>query len=162
MMDTRAKLTLERSYQASIDDVWDLWTTRDGIESWWGPEGFAVTVREMDLRAGGKLLYVMTAVAPEQVAFMQQHGMPVATEATITYTEVAPKTRLEYKHRADFIPGVEPYDVSTRVSLSASAGSVRLLLELDPMHDDVWNGRMVQGWESELGKLDAVLKRKAA
>ena len=160
-MNNRAKLKLERTYQASIDDVWALWTTRDGIESWWGPEGFSVTVRELDLRAGGKLLYVMTATAPEQVAFMKQHGMPVATEATITFTEVTPMRRLEYMHRADFIPGVEPYDVSTRVSLSATADGVHMLMELDPMHDEVWNGRMMQGWESELGKLEALIKKRA-
>jgi hypothetical protein len=35
---------------------------------------------------------------------------------------------------------------------------VKLTLTLDPMHDDVWTGRMSSGWESELGKLDRVLK----
>jgi len=161
-MTTRTKLTLERTYQASIDDVWALWTTRDGIESWWGPEGFSVAVRSLDLRAGGQLLYVMTATAPEQVAFMKQHGMPVATEATISYTEVAPMRRLAYLHRADFIPGVAPYDISTCVSLSASGDRVHMLLEFDPMHDEVWTGRAVQGWESELRKLDAAIEQKRA
>ena len=35
-------ITIERTYQAAIEDVWALWTTKEGIESWWGPDGFAV------------------------------------------------------------------------------------------------------------------------
>ncbi len=32
-------ITLERTYKASLQDVWDMWTTKEGIESWWGPDG---------------------------------------------------------------------------------------------------------------------------
>ena len=28
------KIVIERTYEASIEDVWELWTTREGIESW--------------------------------------------------------------------------------------------------------------------------------
>jgi len=35
------KITIERTYEASIDVLWDLWTTKEGIESWWGPDGFS-------------------------------------------------------------------------------------------------------------------------
>lgn len=36
------KIVIERKYAASIEDVWELWTTKEGIESWWGPDGFSV------------------------------------------------------------------------------------------------------------------------
>jgi uncharacterized protein YndB with AHSA1/START domain len=87
---------LERAYAADVQDVWDLWTTKDGIESWWGPGGFRVTVRSLDLRPGGELRYAMTAVDPAQVAFMQQAGMPLTQECRITFTNVQPLRRLEY------------------------------------------------------------------
>jgi uncharacterized protein YndB with AHSA1/START domain len=48
----RKSVTLERVYRASLKDVWDLRTTKEGIESWWGPGGFAVTVWQLDLRPG--------------------------------------------------------------------------------------------------------------
>src|ERR1700758_2512759 len=72
----RAQFSIQRTYAASIDEAWALWTTKAGIESWWGPEGFEVTVTSLDLRPGGELVYLMTAVASEQVAFMKQAGMP--------------------------------------------------------------------------------------
>ena len=65
----RAQFSIQRTYAASIDEAWALWTTKSGIESWWGPEGFDVTVTSLDLRPGGELVYLMTAMAPEQVAF---------------------------------------------------------------------------------------------
>ena len=104
-----AMITMERTYRASLDDVWALWTTPEGIESWWGPEGFSVKVHSLDLRPGGALHYAMTAVGPDQVAFMKNAGMPLTTEVRLAYSEVEPKRRLGYTHLADFIPGVAPY-----------------------------------------------------
>ncbi|HWA72696.1 MAG TPA: SRPBCC domain-containing protein [Polyangiaceae bacterium] len=153
----KRRVTLERVFRASLEEVWDLWTTKEGIESWWGPEGFQVTVRKLDLRAGGELLYAMTAVGPGQVEFMKKAGMPVTTEARITYTEVVAPVRLSYVHLTDFIPGVDPYDVATVVELHASGDSVRMQLTFDAMHSDEWTQRAVMGWESELGKLEGVL-----
>jgi uncharacterized protein YndB with AHSA1/START domain len=152
----KPRITIERTYAASIDDAWDLWTTKDGIESWWGPDGFSVEVHTIDLRPGGELRYAMTATAPAQIEFMKRAGMPLTTEGTVTYTEVVSKRRLAYDHLVDFVPGVGSYCVSTLVELHPSAGGVRMVLSLDPMHDEVWTTRAVMGWESELGKLAKV------
>ncbi len=153
MTDQATQITIERTYPSSIDRVWEMWTTKDGIESWWGPAGFTVAVRELDLRPGGLLLYAMTATGPGQIAFMEQAGMPLKTEARITYREVSAPRRLRYVHAADFIPGVAPYDVATTLDLEETGTGVRLVLSFDPMHDQLWTKRAVAGWESELGKL---------
>src|ERR1700691_6080081 len=92
------KIVIERTYKASIEDVWDLWTTKEGIESWWGPGGFTTKVLKLDLRAGGELLYAMTATAPAQVQFMKNAGMPLTTQGRITYTEVVAQRRIAYIH----------------------------------------------------------------
>jgi uncharacterized protein YndB with AHSA1/START domain len=153
----RKRIILERLFDAPIEDVWDLWTTAEGIESWWGPDGFEVKVRKLDLRPGGVLLYAMTAVADEQIEFMKRAGMPLTTENRITYNEIVPRQRLVYTNLADFIPGVEAYDVGTMVELFPGADGVRLVLTLDPMHDEIWTQRMSAGWENELGKLEKVI-----
>jgi uncharacterized protein YndB with AHSA1/START domain len=154
---TRAQFSIERSYAASVDEAWALWTTKAGIESWWGPEGFDVTVTSLDLRSGGELVYLMTAMAPEQVAFMKQAGMPVTTECRVTYTEVSPPGRLAYKTLADFVPDVTPYEVTTVVDLRVTADGVKLTITFDAMHDDLWTERARAGHESQMRKLDALL-----
>jgi uncharacterized protein YndB with AHSA1/START domain len=153
----RAQFSIERSYAAAIDEAWALWTTRAGIESWWGPEGFDVTVTSLDLWPGGELVYLMTAAAPEQVAFMTQAGMPLSTECRVTYTEVSPPGRLAYKTLADFVPEVTPYEVATVVELRATADGVNLIITFDAMHDDLWTERARAGHESQMRKLDALL-----
>jgi uncharacterized protein YndB with AHSA1/START domain len=155
----RRMVTLERTFEASIDEVWDLWTTKDGIESWWGPDGFAVTVRSLDLRPGGALVYAMTAVGSDQIEFMKKAGMPLVTETRVTYTEVDPPRRLAYSTVADFIPGVEPYDAATIVDLHPIPGGVRMVLKQEAMHDEHWTEMAVLGWESELNKLARVLTK---
>lgn len=159
-MSDKKKIVLERTYQAPIGDVWDLWATSEGMESWWGPEGFEVKVRSMDLRPGGVLLYAMIAVAAPQVEFMKKAGMPLSTEVRITYTEVVPRQRLAFVNRADFIPGVEPFDVGSVVELSTTPQGVKMVLTLDAMHDEEWTKRAVMGWESQLGKLERLLHKR--
>ena len=122
-----------------------------------GPEGFDVTVTSLDLRPGGELAYLMTAVAPEQVAFMKRAGMPLTSECKIIYTEVSPPSRLAYKTLADFVPGVAPYEVATVVQLKPVADGVSLVITFDAMHDEVWTERARLGHESQLRKLDALI-----
>jgi uncharacterized protein YndB with AHSA1/START domain len=159
MARAQHRITLERTYKAAIEDVWDMWTTKEGIESWWGPDGFSVTVRKIDLRPGGELHYAMTATAPPQIAFMNKAGMPLTTEAKVTYTEVSPPRRLAYTHLADFIPRVEPYAVAHLIELTQTADGVRMVLTFDAMHDDEWTKRAVAGWEMELNKLSKALTK---
>ena len=153
----RAQFSIRRTYAASINEAWALWTTKSGIESWWGPEGFDVTVTSLDLRPGGALVYLMTAMAPEQVAFMKRAGMPLTSECKVTYTEVSPPSRLAYKTLTDFVPGVTPYEVATVVELKAVTDGVKLTITFDAMHDDVWTERARAGHESQMRKLDALL-----
>lgn len=158
----RARFSIERAYSASIDQAWALWTTKAGIESWWGPEGFEVTVTSLDLRPGGELVYLMTATAPEQVEFMKTAGMPVSTQAKVTYSEVSPPVQLAYKTLADFVPDVAPYEVATLVEFHATASGVKLTITFDAMHDDVWTERARAGHESQLRKLDSLLAAPAS
>lgn len=153
----KKQITMERTYDAALSDVWELWTTKEGLESWWGPEGFRVEVRSIDLRPGGTLVYAMIADAPEMVAFMKSAGMPVVTENTIRYREVVPQKRLVYDHSTDFIKDVPPYDVTHTVELFPRGDSVRMVLTFDAMHADEWTQRAAAGWEQELGKLGRAL-----
>jgi uncharacterized protein YndB with AHSA1/START domain len=152
------KITIERTYEESIDVLWGLWTTKEGIESWWGPEGFVVEVKKIDFRPGGKLRYVMTATAAPQIEFLKRAALPLSTELQVTYTEVVPKERLAYKHAVEFIPGVETYDVATQVEFHSDGQRVRVVLTIDAMHDDEWTRRSVMGEESQLGKLEGVIR----
>lgn len=158
----RARFSITRRYATTIGQAWALWTTKDGIESWWGPEGFTVTVMSLDLCPGGQLVYLMTASASDQVAFMKKAGMPLSTECKVTFTEVDRPSRLAYTTLTDFVPGIAPYEVATLVEFMETAGGVKLIVTFDAMHDDIWTQRARAGHESQLRKLDALLTDKIA
>ena len=156
-MKVRPKVTLERTFDASPEEVWELWTTRDGIEAWMGPEGFNVTVDELDLRPGGELVYAMTAVGPDQVEYMTRAGMALVNVQRRRFIEVDPPRRLVTRELADFIPGIEPYEVETVLQLRAVDDGTRLVLTFDAMHDADWTEMSRLGRESELRRLAHLL-----
>lgn len=39
---TRPKIVFERTYRARREELWELWTTKEGFESWWGPRASAL------------------------------------------------------------------------------------------------------------------------
>jgi len=157
----KKRINLQRTFAASLDLVWELWTTKDGIESWWGPPGFEVKVSRLELRAGGALEYVMTCVGAEQIAFMKKQGQPLSTPLKARYTEVRAKTLAAWMNLADFIPGVDPYEVEARLMLTPlAAESVRVDLQIDAMHNEFYTSMATQGWEMEMGKLAAIIESR--
>ena len=93
---------------------------------------------------------------------MKKAGMPLTTEARLTYTEVVPGKTIAYTHRVDFVTGVAPYNAGNQVDFFAVGGNVRMVLTLDPMHSDEWTQRSVMGMESQLGKLARVIASRGA
>jgi uncharacterized protein YndB with AHSA1/START domain len=153
------KIRIERSYRATLQEVWDLWTTKDGFESWWGPVGFRVEVHTLDARVGGALRYDMIADTPEMIAAMKEMGHPPSQETRGTFTELRPMERLAVTHVIDFLPGVEPYDSTITVELSRQGEHVAMRVLLDGMHDEAHSRMQEEGFTSQLTKLDARFRR---
>jgi uncharacterized protein YndB with AHSA1/START domain len=149
-----AKVVVERTYRASIEDVWSLWTTKAGFESWWGPEGFRAEVHEIDARVGGALRYDMIADSPEMIAAMKEMGRPASHPTSSRFTELVPQRRLVLTNVIDFLPGVDSYESNIAVDLSAEGASVRMVVTLDGMHNDEFTKMQKEGFESQLTKLD--------
>src|SRR5437879_13644300 len=106
----RPKVVVERTYRARVDELWELWTTKDGFESWWGPEGFRVEVHTLEARVGGRLHYDMIAAAPEQIAAMRHMNRPISHEVHARFTEMRPLERLAITNTIDFLPKVKSYE----------------------------------------------------
>src|SRR5579872_7220735 len=101
----QASIKFDRRYEnTNVEDLWDLWTTKAGFESWWGPEGFRVEVHKLDLRTGGELVYDMIADAPEQIAAMKSMNMPLSTGTRGSFGTIERLKRLSLIHIIDFVP----------------------------------------------------------
>ncbi|NCF65951.1 MAG: SRPBCC domain-containing protein [Chloroflexi bacterium] len=78
-------VVIERTFDAAIDLIWQMWTQPEHFKTWYGPKGFTVPVAEMDMRVGGKRLICMAS--PDGSMKMWTTG---------EYTEIVPNQRLVY------------------------------------------------------------------
>lgn len=151
-------IKLEKVYKASPEKIWQLWTTPEGIESWWAPDGFTVKVEKLDLKPMGELIYTMTATAQPQIEFMESMGMPLATTSRKTFVELDVNKKISYNSLVDFVPDKDPYDFLTVVSLEPiDDSSTKVVMEMQPLHDEEWTGRLVVGRQNELDNLEKVV-----
>jgi len=150
----QATVIIERAYRATVGELWALWTTKDGFESWWGPEGFRVEVHRLEPRTGGALDYDMIADAPEAIAAMKAMGQPISHGTRGTYADFHPCERLKLVHLIDFVPGAEPYEHTIEVDFSAAGDEARMLVTIHPHLDPMWTKMSLEGFTSQLGKLD--------
>jgi len=151
---TRPKVVIERTYKASVEELWELWTTKQGFESWWGPEGFRVEVHVLEAHEGGPLHYDMIADSPEMIAGMKQLGQPTSHPVRASFTEIRPHDRLAITSVIDFLPGVIPYESTIVAEFFSSGEAVRMVVTLDPMHNDEFSKMQREGFTSQLSKLD--------
>ena len=145
---------IERTYAAPLEELWALWTTRDGFESWWGPQGFRVEVSEMDARPGGALVYEMIADAPEAIAAMKAQGQPLSHATRGWFEAIEPMKRIVLKHSIDFVPGQPVYDSQIDVDFYPVGEAVRMVTTLHPHLDPNWTDMAARGYGSQLTKLD--------
>ena len=151
---TKPKVVIERTYRAEVEELWELWTTKEGFESWWGPEGFRVEVHKIEAREGGALHYDMIADTPQMIEAMKQMGRPTSHATRCRFSEFRPMERLTLMHLVDFLPGVKPYESTIVAEFIPAGDSVRMVLTLEPMHDEETTKMTTLGLTSQLTKLD--------
>lgn len=150
-----SSLVIERSYAATPEELWELWTTKEGFQSWWGPEEFRADVHTIEPRQGGVLHYDMVADTPQAVAAMEGMGAPTTQPCRGTFAEFRPHERLVLTQVIDFLPDVNPYDSTIAVDFfTAAQGRVRMVVTLSQMHDAATTGMQREGFLSQLSKLD--------
>jgi uncharacterized protein YndB with AHSA1/START domain len=150
----RQAVVIERVYRATIDELWALWTTKDGFESWWGPEEFRVEVLTFEARQGGALLYDMIADTPQTVKAMKDGGHAPSHKTRGWFAEFTPMKRLVLTHVIDFLPGVAPFESTMSVDFIPAGDRVRMVIRLEPMPYPEISKMQAVGMNSQLTKLD--------
>jgi uncharacterized protein YndB with AHSA1/START domain len=157
LADVTATHRLERTYPTDPATIWKLWTTSEGIAQWWAPDGFTTRVDALDVREGGELVYTMTATAPEAIEFMTSAGMPLATVSRKRFTRVQEPSLLGYQSLVDFVAGHEPYEFSTEIELTPTPDGTQVVMTVEPLHDETWTQRLLDGRANELENLGRLL-----
>lgn len=150
----REPVVIERTYKATAEELWSLWTTKEGFESWWGPEEFRVEVHTIEARQGGVLHYDMMADTPKAVQAMKDGGHAPTHKTRGWFTEYTPYKRLVLTHVIDFLPGLAPFETTMSVDFIPSGDRVRMVTTLHPMPYPEVSKMQAVGYASQLAKLD--------
>jgi uncharacterized protein YndB with AHSA1/START domain len=145
-------VTLVAEFDASIDQVWELWSDPRKLERWWGPPGYPATVQTHDLTPGGRVEYLMTGPDGET-----HHG-------AWRVTAVHPPTALEFTDafaEADGTPVADMPVSMVRVRLTGREGGTRMEMRarFESRGDmDAWVGTGTdEGWKQAVGQMDGLL-----
>ena len=154
-------IRFERVYDASIEDVWALWTTKEGLEEWFAPEGMRFEVSVLEPWVGGAFGHVMTAVGTEQVAYLANLNRPLSAWVSGRFMEIVHHQRLRIRFDIDFVPGVESYPYDMAVELHPEAGQVRMILTADHPDPEMTRGAIL-ALTTQLQRFDRAVGARAA
>ena len=165
----RESFFINRTFDASVEELFDLWTRPELLSRWLPPTGATMEFIRADVRPGGKSFYSMT---PAQGPKM--HG-------SVEYVEISRPDKLVYRQR--FVderegPARHPMaptwpDTMLTTVLFASEGPARARVTViwapegaTPVEVETFTkarAGMTQGWTGSFDKLESViLERKGA
>ena len=82
-------VVIERSFDAPLSLIWQMWTEPEHFAAWYGPDGATVSVAQMDVRVGGSRrirMEVTTPNGPMEMWFAGVH-LEVMEPQRLVYTE---------------------------------------------------------------------------
>jgi len=85
-------LTIKRTFNASINLVWEVWTQPGHIANWWGPKGMEIRIDEHDFRVGGAWKYTMPTPGGGEFVSEGINSEIVELERVFTSANMKPMT----------------------------------------------------------------------
>jgi uncharacterized protein YndB with AHSA1/START domain len=152
---SRDSVVIERSFDAPVELVWQMWTVPEHFRAWYGPDGATIPTARMDVRVGGRRLVCVE---------MQSPGGPMQMWFTGEYREVVENVRLVYTEAmsdedgnvsspADTgMPAGHPTTTEVRVELEDVDGRTKMVMTHAGIPGD---SPGAAGWAMALDKLAA-------
>lgn len=145
-------VTMVADFDASIEEVWELWSDPRNLERWWGPPAYPATFEKHDLTPGGEVTYFMTGPEGER-----HRGL-------WNVTAVDPPSSLEFTDvfaDAGGAPAADMPRSGVRVLLSERDGGTRMEMRstFESREDmEKWMSTgTFEGLQEAVGQMDAVL-----
>jgi uncharacterized protein YndB with AHSA1/START domain len=122
---------IERTLDAPIDLIWQMWTEPDHFKAWYGPDGATIIVAKMDVRVGGTRLVGMEMERPNGTMRMWFTGAyrEVVENKRLVYTESMSDENGNVLSAADMgMPEGHPTTTEIIVELENVGGRTKLVM----------------------------------
>lgn len=151
-------LTIERTFNAPLEKVWQAWTDEKQVQKWWGPYGVTNPTCEWDAKVGGKIHIVM--LAGEELGELAGQRWPMQG----VFKEVEASKRLVFSNQAIDNDGNILIDGLTTVDFEAEGGQTKVTITVvakpvSPVAEQMIAG-MDMGWNQQTDKLAAFVEEE--
>lgn len=152
-------IVIERTFDAPVNLVWQMWTQPEHFKNWYGPEGFTVPVAEMDVRVGGKHLFCMEKQTSDGSMKMWSAGeyTKVVLNEHLVYTDSpADENGNVVSPFADEVnDNKQPTKTEVSVLLEDLNGRTKMIVTHSglPMSKQEANKGAGKGWEQSFAKM---------
>ena len=128
---SRDAVVIERSFDAPVDLIWQMWTDPEHFKAWYGPDGATIPVAKMDVRVGGTRLVCMEMQSPDrpmQIWFTGEYREVVENERLV-YTESMSDQDGNVLSASDMgMPEGHPTTTEVRVELEGVGGRTKMVM----------------------------------
>ena len=114
------EIVLVRVLDAARDAVFAAWTDADAFCQWFGPDGFTCTVRQMDVRQGGRARFDM--VSADGTVYTNR----------FEYLEIVPGQKMVLDHGSDIDDDPARFRVTLTFDEQSDGKTVLTLRQLHP------------------------------
>lgn len=153
-------LTIEATFDAPLEKLWNAYTTKEQFEKWWGPEGWETTAKEFNFTPGGRVHYGMKCVDPNQKDWYGQESWGMTT-----IEEIDEPNRYRATDRfadADGNVNNELPSMTLEVEFKEQDGKTtvtnRTITSTSEQLEQLINMGMVEGFKSQLNRLYALVE----
>ena len=131
MTDDKDAVVIERSFNAPVDRIWQLWTDPELFKAWYGPDGATIPVAKMDVRVGGTRLVCMEMQSPDgprQMWFTGEY-LEVVEHERLVYTESMADQEGNVLSPSDLgMPAGHPTTTEVRVELTDLGDRTKMVM----------------------------------
>jgi uncharacterized protein YndB with AHSA1/START domain len=151
-------VVIERSFDAPVHLIWQMWTDPEHFRAWYGPTGATIPLAKMDVRVGGTRLVCMEVQAPDgpmQLWFTGEY-LDVVENERLVYTESMADEHGHVSSPVDRgVPEAHSITTEVHVELHDIGGRTRMVMTHSGIPGD---SAGAAGWAMALDKLAAHLK----
>jgi uncharacterized protein YndB with AHSA1/START domain len=160
--DMRDAVMIERTFDAPVDLIWQMWTDPEHFKAWYGPNGASVPVARMDVRVGGTRLICMEIEGPRgrmQMWFTGEYREVVEAKRLVYTESMSDQDGNIVSPSQMGMPDGHPETTEVIVELEDIAGRTKMVLTHVGVPGD---SAGASGWNMAFDKLAAQLESRRA
>jgi len=146
----------ERTFNASVADVWRVWNDADSIEKWWGPKGYTAVVVRNDVRQGGSYLWAMKSEQGRMFWSTGTYKEVVANKKIVSTMSFSDENGKIIPGSQVSVPGKWPNEIAVIVEFSESQGKARVTVAEVGIPLIVYPLSKI-GWAQQFDKVQSLL-----